>query len=120
MIFRSSARPSVNAAGPGLQNQGRFDFVDILVLHGRNAVEASSRRNALRPEFLATPRPNDQIRFPRDHLLSCHNTVLGCALVSMIGEDVDAAGDLDELRDPANSRDQRIVPFLEEYPWPLR
>jgi hypothetical protein len=28
-----------------LQNQGRFDFVDMLVLHGRNAVEASSRCN---------------------------------------------------------------------------
>jgi hypothetical protein len=37
-----------------------------------------------------------------------------------IGENVDAAGDLDELRDPFNSGNQWIVPFLEEYPWPLR
>src|SRR5260370_35086578 len=112
MIFRSSARPSVNAAGPGLQNQGRFDFVDILVLHGRNAAEASSHRNALRPEFLATPRPNDQIRFTRDHLLSYHTTVLACALVSMISEDLDAAGDFDKLKDQSNSREQLNVPFL--------
>jgi hypothetical protein len=41
-------------------------------------------------------------------------------LISSICEDVDAAGDLDEFRDPPNSGDQRIVPFLEEYPWSLR
>jgi hypothetical protein len=37
-----------------------------------------------------------------------------------IDENVGAAGDLYQLRDPANSGDQRIIPFLEEYPWPLR
>jgi hypothetical protein len=41
-------------------------------------------------------------------------------LISTIGEDVDAASYLDELRDPSNPGNQRIVPFLEEYPWPLR
>jgi hypothetical protein len=41
-------------------------------------------------------------------------------LISTFGEDVDAPGDLDELRDPPNSGDQRLVPFFEEYLWPLR
>jgi hypothetical protein len=36
-----------------LQNQGRLDLVEVLMLHRRNAVEASSRCNPLRPEFLA-------------------------------------------------------------------
>jgi hypothetical protein len=45
----------------GRQNQGRFDFAEILVLHGWDAVEASPRCNALRPEFLAAPRANEEI-----------------------------------------------------------
>jgi hypothetical protein len=62
---------------------------------------------------------DDQIRVAHD-LLSCHNAVLGSALVRAVGEDVDAAGDLDKLQNPANSRDQGIVPLLEEDPRPLR
>jgi hypothetical protein len=54
------------------------------------------------------------------HFLRGHNTVLGRALMPTIGESVDAAGYLDELGDPPNSRDQRLVPFLEEHPWRLR
>jgi len=103
---------------PGRQNQGRFDFAEILVLHGWDAVEASPRCNALRPEFLAAPRADDQIGLPYDHVLGCHDTVLGCALISAIGEDVDPAGDIDELRNPSNSGDQRIVPLFEEHPRP--
>src|SRR5258707_543365 len=54
------------------------------------------------------------------YLLGCHDTVLGCALISTVREDVHPASDLDELGNPANSGDQRIVPLLEEYPWLLR
>jgi len=42
-------------------------------------------------------------------------------LIATIGEDVDAAGDLDKLRDLTQPIPEikRIVPLLEEYPWPL-
>jgi hypothetical protein len=87
-----------------LQNQRRIDFVQILMLHGRSSVEASSRCNALRPEPLAAPRADDQIGLPRNRLLNCDHAVFRCALISTIGEDVDAACDLDELRDPIQFR----------------
>jgi hypothetical protein len=90
-----------------------------LVLHGRNLLKTGPRRDSLRPKFLAAPRADDQIRLASDHLRSSHNAVLSCALIPTISEDVDAAGNLDELRDPSNSGDQRIVPFLEEYLRPL-
>jgi hypothetical protein len=83
-----------------------------LVLHGWDAVEASPRCNALRPEFLAAPRADDQIGLPRNDFLNPHHAVPGRALISTIGEDVDAASDLDEFRDPSNSGDQRIVTLL--------
>jgi hypothetical protein len=73
-------------------------------------------RNALGLKFLTAPRANDQIGLPRNYLVSCHNAVLGRALVATIGKNVDAAGDLDKLRNPPNSRNQRIVSLLEEYP----
>jgi hypothetical protein len=55
-----------------------------------------------------------------DHLIDRHHAILGCASAGMIGKDVDTARDLDELRDPPNRIDQRIVPFLEEYPRSFR
>jgi hypothetical protein len=35
--------------------------------------------------------------------------------MSAIGEDIDATGDLDKLRDPTNSRNQWIVPLFEAF-----
>jgi hypothetical protein len=69
---------------------------------------------------LVANRADDQIGSSLDHFLRSYDAILGCGLISAVGEDVDAAGDLDELRDPSNSGDQRIVPFLEEYSWPAR
>src|SRR5205807_10032183 len=69
----------------------------------------SPRNHPLRSELLAAPRADDQIGFPRDHFLRRHNTVLGRPLTSTIGESVDAADNLDELRDPPNSGDKLSV-----------
>src|SRR5229473_5275872 len=44
----------------GLQDQGRFNLVQILVLHSRDFLKARPRRNALRPEFL--PHHDPMIR----------------------------------------------------------
>ena len=105
---------------PRLQDRRRFDFIEILVLHSRYSIKLRPRCNSLRPEFLAAPRADDKIGFLRDYLLSRHDAVFGGALILAIGEDVDAAGDPDKLRNPSNCRDQRIIPFLEEYSRPLR
>ena len=90
------------------------------MLHGWEAVEASPCCNALRPELLAAPRANNQIGFSRDYLLGRHYAILGGALIPTFGEDVDATGDFDEFRNPSNSGDQRIVPFLKEHPRAFR
>jgi hypothetical protein len=98
------------SSGTGLQDQGRFDLVEVLVLHRRSSVGPG--HHPLGPEFLAAPGANDQIRLARDHLIDGHHTIIGCGMACTIGKDVDAAGDLDELRDASNPGDQRIVPFL--------
>ena len=90
-------RKAIGQCGrPGLQDQRRFDFVEILVPHSRGLRKARPRCDALWSEFLAAPGADDQIGLARDHLLGRHHTVLSCAPISKIGEDVDAAGELDE------------------------
>jgi len=51
---------------------------------------------------------------------SAVTTVFCSTLIATISGDVDAAGYLDELRNPSNSGDQRIIPLLEKHLWPLR
>src|SRR5215471_20577659 len=101
MIFRSSARPSVRAAGPGCKISGDLISYTSWCWHSRGLRKALPRRNALGPNFLTAPRANDKIWRPLDHFLRPHDTVLSRALTSAISEDVD----LDELRNPPNSRD---------------
>jgi hypothetical protein len=98
--------------------RARFYLVHFLVQHSLDLRKAWPLRDAFRPEFLAAPGADDQIGFSRHYLPNRHHAVLSCASIPSIGEDVDAAGDLDELGDPADPGDERIVPLLEEYPWP--
>ncbi len=46
------------------------------------------------------------------------DALLRTLLAAKLGKGIDAAGDLDQLRDPADAADQRIVPFLEIDFWP--
>jgi hypothetical protein len=101
--LRSSARASVNATGPGLKDQRRFDFVHVLVLPSRDFGKPRPRYDAVAPKFLGAPRADDELRRSRYDLLSYDDPVLGSALVSTVGENVDPAGDLDKLRNPPDS-----------------
>ena len=102
-----------------MQDQGRLDLVNVLVLHGRNLPETGPRHHSLRPELLATPRADDQVWLPRDHFIGRHHAILRCALTCPLGEDVDPTGDPNQLRNPPNSGNQRVVPLFEEYFRPL-
>jgi hypothetical protein len=71
----------------------------------------------IRVRYAKAPPPVSRSRAAmasrRCHSLADHRAEASC-------EDVDAAGDFDEFGHPSNSGDQRIVTFLEEYPWSLR
>jgi hypothetical protein len=53
------------------------------------------------------------IRRGGDDLLGRRPSVLGQRRTGTLGEDVLAAGEFDQLRGPADTADQRLVPFLE-------
>jgi len=46
-----------------------------------------------------------------------HDPVFGGALSGAVGKNVDAAGDLDQFRHPADPGDQGIVPLFKEEFW---
>jgi hypothetical protein len=105
IFLRSSARASVNATGPGLKDQRRFDFVHVLVLPSRDFGKPRPRYDALGPKFLAAPRADDELRRSRYDLLSYDDPVLGSVLVTAVGENIDAAGDLDGALKPTRFPD---------------
>src|SRR2546427_8990012 len=62
---------------------------------------------------LAAPRREDDLGIPLDHRLRRDDPTVGPRLPAELDEDVTAAGDLDQLGDPADAGDERIVPLLE-------
>ena len=81
--------------------------------NGRDCVPAGSLADPVRHDPLAAPGCEDDIRGRSDHGLRGDEAVPGRRSVTKLRKDVLAPGDLDELRDPANPADQRIVPLLE-------
>src|SRR3989442_899284 len=61
----------------------------------------------------ALPPPAPPTRGPPDHRRRRDDPAVGPRLPAELDEDVTAAGDLDQLGDPADAGDERIVPLLE-------
>ena len=113
MMASSASRPSVSAAGPGCRISG-----DLI-----------SRRNPSRTAGIVS-KPGRAATFFGTNFLPHHEPRMmsGLAAIDLLGGDdpllralaegeraehVVAAGDLDQLRHPADAGDHRLVPFLE-------
>src|ERR1700730_2031328 len=99
--------------GSWLQYQRRFDLDNSLVLHRRDRIPAGSSPDLIRNDLLAAPRGENDVGHGSNYVPWRNNTVFGSLLFSQLGKHLLASGDLDEFRDPANSANERIVPFLE-------
>src|SRR5262249_24658943 len=64
-------------------------------------------------EFLAAPRADDDVGRTTDDGFRRHDPLLGGLAAGKFGEDVDAASDCDQLRDPSDAGNHGFVPFLE-------
>ncbi len=70
--------------------------------------------------LLAAPGGEDNVGCGLAHRLRYDDAILCGLPVSQLRKNIRAAGDLDQLGDPADAGDQRIVPFLEIDLWPRR
>src|SRR6185312_2345948 len=112
LLYRAQAVGE--GGGPGLQDDGGLDLAHETTADRRDVAPARARRHLLRLEFLAAPGTEDDVgRAPR-HLLRVGDDPLPAeGLNRQLGKTVFAACDADQLGDPADARDQRLVPFLE-------
>ena len=89
-----------------LQDDGGLDLVERSIAHGGDVFPARSCRHAFRSKLLAAPRADDDIRPAAHHFKWIGNdAALRQTARRALGEDVGAAGDVDELRDPQNRAD---------------
>src|SRR5208337_4521186 len=84
----------------------------------RDVTPARSLPDFFRHNLLAAPRGQDGIGCGCDDSFRRDDTILGCGLPRQSSKYVLAARDLNQLRHPADTTDQRLVPFLEIDPWP--
>src|SRR6266513_5291775 len=97
----------------GLQDVRGFDFVDAPSLDGRQRAPARARRNLVLLHCFAAPGSNDHVgRAPHD-LLRRDDAVFRELGVAKLRKDRIAAGNLDQLLDPLDARDEWVVPLFE-------
>src|SRR5439155_20985461 len=74
-------------------------------------------------DLLAAPRRENHLGVAARDLARIDNPIFREACRRQFREDRRAAGDCDELLDPSNAGDERLVPLLEEHaqpPWEMR
>jgi hypothetical protein len=98
----------------GLEDDRRLDFLDFAIAHRGNGIPTGSRGNLVGSEFLAAPGTEDDVRrAAHDFERIGEDSVATERPIRHFREHVVAARDADQLRDPADAAEQRLVPFLE-------
>jgi hypothetical protein len=98
---------------PGLKDKHGFDFVEPAASNCRNGVESGANDDLFFVELLPAPGPDNDIRRASDHGIGCDDTILGRLAPGKLGKDIDTAGDRDQLGDPGDAGNHRIIPFLK-------
>src|SRR6266545_5829318 len=94
--------------------------MDTPFLHCADALPAGASLDRGSVHGLSTPGGDNDLGVPADHLVGVHHALAPGSLVTQLREDVATAGQLDDLRHPADARDQRVMPFLEIHARPVR
>src|SRR5437763_1879605 len=103
--------------GAGLQDVRRLDLVDSIGADRRDGVPPFALEDCPLLHRLTAPRGHDALRIALDDLRRIDHAVLPERFLAQLGEDRFTAGNFDQLLDPSDSRDQRVVPFFEEHAW---
>src|SRR3954470_6401060 len=108
----SELRDSVRQRrGTGLEDVAALDFVELIFANGRHVAPAGSREDLFALRFSAAPAGDHELGISARDLFRAEDSSLRALLGPRFGADVDAAAELDELRAPADSGDQRFVPL---------
>src|SRR5258707_6830140 len=88
--------------------------MQFAVAHCRHRIPPDSGCHLIRPETLAAPGAENDVRGATYDLTRvAEDAILGQSTNRALGKHVVAAGNADQLADPANAGDERLVPFFE-------
>src|SRR5690606_19612507 len=100
--------------GAGLQDDGGLDLVDVAAAHGLDVGPAGTLGDGLGAKAAPAPRTDDDVGVACDHFHGIgHDAILAERCARLLRETLASARDLDQLGDPADAGDDRVVPFLE-------
>ncbi len=104
-----------------LQNDRGLDLVQLPIAHRRHRIPTGAGRHEIGPKALAAPGAQDDVRGAADDFAGiAQDAVLAERAQRALRKDIIAAGDTDQFAYPANSGNERLVPFLEIHAWPTR
>src|SRR5262249_46458712 len=105
---------------PGGQYVATVELVNLAPLPRRHPLPTGAARDGVAVHRVATPRGQDELGIPADDFVGRHDALARARTVPQLGKDIAAPGDLDELRDPADAGNERIVPLLEVHARTMR
>src|SRR5262245_32821662 len=88
--------------------------------HGADGAPAGPGADRLDVDRLPAPRGKDDLGIAPGDLPRVHDPLARAARGTQLGADITPARDLDDLRHPADSRDQGIGPLLEVHARSIR
>jgi len=102
----------------GLKDVCGLDLIHVVVSNSDNIGPPVARFNEIPVEADTAPGSDDHLRVSADDLARIYNPVFGQWPISEFRKDWLPAGDLNQLFNPSNAADERVVPFFEEDPRP--
>src|SRR4029453_2193584 len=98
----------------GLQDVSRFHFKNAVLSYGDHLIPSRPGANDGLLHFLTAPRREDHFWIAPGNFRGRDDTIARKTSVGQFREDRRAAGNLDELFDPSDAGNNRLVPLLEE------
>src|SRR6266702_781274 len=106
--------------GSRLQDDRALHLVELVVAHRAHVRPARPAGDAGPHRLLPAPARDDQLRVTARHLRRREDAALRALFTPRLAADVVGPAQLEELRDPADARDEGLGPLLEEGARPAR
>src|SRR5215213_5954015 len=97
----------------GLKNVRRLDLINLIVTNGGNARPTLARTNQIFFDLPPAPRTDNHLRIAIKDDSGIDDSILRTLAFAQLRKDGIAAGDFDQFVNPANSGDERLMPFFE-------
>src|ERR1044072_8718461 len=107
------AQPFRECSRTGLKNVGRLDLVQLIVTNGADVRPSFTSTNKILFDLSPAPRADDHLRIAGNHIGGIYDAIFRALLLPQFRKDGITAGDLDQLINPPDTGDQRVIPLFK-------